>query len=114
MVTDACPEIVRNHKQNIVPQLTSFLSRMFARHPTRAELQVMAREEARNVSRYFDRNRDNFEYIRYLNNGITGVSCQIRVKSGRVRRRTQDFVVKRGFRPGADRRLEIEYKALKV
>lgn len=87
---------------------------MAARHPTWSELEVMARSEARNVSQYFDQDREHFEYIKYLNNGITGVSCKIKLRSRFLRHRSEYFVVKRGFRDGVEHRLREEQQALEV
>ncbi|KAI1112292.1 kinase-like domain-containing protein [Nemania sp. NC0429] len=82
--------------------------------PSRADMKAMAKREAGNVERYFNRDRGQFEFMGYLNNGVTGVSCRVRLRSN-GRRRAQQFVVKRGFRSGGgvQERLEKERRTLK-
>ncbi|KAI0101997.1 hypothetical protein GGR51DRAFT_562918 [Nemania sp. FL0031] len=84
--------------------------------PSREEKRAMAKSEARNIGRYFERHRDQFEFIGYLNNGFTGVSCKVRLRSDRGRRKAQNFVIKRPIIQNeiVESRLKEEFRYLRL
>ncbi|GAW17145.1 hypothetical protein ANO14919_065950 [Xylariales sp. No.14919] len=72
-----------------------------------------AQAEARNVEAYFNRDTDHFEYVRYLSNGATGVSCKVRLKSDGDGQGSLYFVVKRPITQGQGRGMKDEANFLK-
>ncbi|KAI8950080.1 hypothetical protein F4801DRAFT_590693 [Xylaria longipes] len=82
--------------------------------PTRAQLRELAQVEARKIELYFNRHRNQFEYVRYLSNGLTGVSCKIRLKSSEGRNTSQFFVVKRTYREDRRQYLRDELRMLEL
>ncbi|TRX97028.1 hypothetical protein FHL15_001822 [Xylaria flabelliformis] len=81
---------------------------------TRAQLRELAQFEARKIELYFQRHSDQFEYERYLNNGVTGVSCKIRLKSNGDRNTPKSFVIKRAFRENRQLHLRGEERMLEL
>ncbi|KAI0540608.1 hypothetical protein GGR58DRAFT_511543 [Xylaria digitata] len=77
-------------------------------------IEQLAQAEAARVEEYFSRDRDHFEYERFLSNGLTGVSCKIRLISDSGRPGSQYFVVKRPILRADDRKMKAEVDLLKI
>ncbi|KAI0474290.1 hypothetical protein F4859DRAFT_514825 [Xylaria cf. heliscus] len=81
---------------------------------TRAQLRELAQFEAGKIELYFNNHRHQFEYVRYLSNGVTGVSCKIRIKHPGGRDKPEFFVVKRTFRDNRQQGLRAEIRMLEL
>ncbi|KAH8165969.1 hypothetical protein CIB48_g2292 [Xylaria polymorpha] len=83
-----------------------------ATRPTREKLRELAQIEATKIQLFFEHHRHQFEYVQYLSNGITGVSCKVRIKN--TGGRTQYFVVKRALQENKQLGLERELRTLEL
>ncbi|KAI8633924.1 kinase-like domain-containing protein [Xylariaceae sp. FL1651] len=82
--------------------------------PPRADVHRDADTEAQNIRQYFERNPRFFEYVGFLNNGVTGVSCKVKLKPSwwRFWKKPQFFVVKRAFKSDSEDNMENEVRIL--